>query len=209
MSGDILLTDSTQVLSSDALRASILAALAGSEQPGESHIVWRDRAAEIVLDLTSLRVQTKSGLVVVAIETESAEFGRAPLIVRFVVAEPDGASTLVGATDENAHGHPSVVARWGDLFRDVVWAAMVRKVVAHAEGLDAHPRGVCASDQGLHIEIDIRGVIEVVEEHRRHGPERDDDRDRDEHRGFLRRAIDAVEDFVEDITGRGDEDDES
>jgi hypothetical protein len=58
-------------------------------------------------------------------------------VVRFAFGADKGAASLVAATDASALGHPDVAARWGDLFRDVVWAALVRLVEVTGDGSPA------------------------------------------------------------------------
>lgn len=164
--GAVLHGDKADVLTSGALHAAVRAALAG---PGNEHadsIVWRDRGAQILLDLASLQVHNSPALCVVAVDTETSEFGRLPLIARFVLAHPDASASLVAATDDTPLGDPRIAARWGELFRDVVWTALVRQVVVHAEAKGGQARGLRASAEGFHVDVDDRGISDLVEQHR-------------------------------------------
>jgi hypothetical protein len=125
-----------------ALATAVRDALTGPAHRGQPVVVWSDRDSEILLLLERLQVKTLTGTVVVAVDTESAEFGLAPLIVRFVFGGADDPAPLVAATDEGVLGHPAVASRWGALFRDVVWAAIVRLSVASAAERGLRPSAI-------------------------------------------------------------------
>jgi hypothetical protein len=91
------------------------------------------------------------GNTLVAVDTESAEFGVAPLIVRFVFGTDKGPASLIAATDDRAFGHPQVAARWGDLFRDVIWAALTRLIEVRSAG--QAPAGLQFGPDGLQLSV--------------------------------------------------------
>lgn len=137
----------------DLVTKAMRDALTGPAHSGVAQIVWSDRGAQLLLLVDSLTVQLLKDLLVVAVDTECIEYGITSLIVRFSLAtelgtDPTGKviGTLVAATDGIAHGHPSVAARWGELFRDVVWAAIVRLHVARAAAAGLHPGAIAAGD---------------------------------------------------------------
>jgi hypothetical protein len=140
---------SIERLQLDGLQTALRDALTGPRHRGQPFVVWSDQDSEILLLVDRLQVRTVQRTVVVAVDTESAEFGPAPLIVRFVVGMPDDPAPLVAATDEGALGHPAVAARWGGLFRDVVWAAIVRLSVASAERKDMRPAAILVNSDRL------------------------------------------------------------
>src|SRR6185312_2434993 len=98
-------------------------AVCGPSHPGSATVIWSDGGAQILLHVGQLQAITQGSVLVVAVDTESAEFGVAPLVVRFVFGSEQDPGFLIAATDETALGHPQVAARWGELFRDVIWAA--------------------------------------------------------------------------------------
>jgi hypothetical protein len=106
----------------------------------------------------------QGNVLIVAVDTESAEFGVAPLIVRFVFGSEQEPAFLVAATDETALGHPQVAARWGDLFRDVIWAAFARLAQVSAAGKT--PAGLRLSPAGL--ELTTHEPVPVVQAAREH-----------------------------------------
>ncbi|WP_426595719.1 hypothetical protein ACPPVS_08920 [Cellulomonas sp. McL0617] len=132
------------------LTAFVQAALTGPANAGAASVVWSDKGAQILLHVDKLQLRAVQGAVIVAVDTESVELGVAPLAVRFVFgSDAATAGLLVAATDESALGNPQVAARWGALFRDVVWAALLRYVESHATAKGLVPGGVSVSEHGL------------------------------------------------------------
>jgi hypothetical protein len=121
-------------VSLEALGEAFRQAVRGPKHPDDPEVVWTDGGAQIVLHVGKLQVRAINNAILVAVDTESAEFGVAPLMTRFVFGADKGPASLVAATDANALGHPQVAARWGDLFRDVIWAAFARLVEVVGEG---------------------------------------------------------------------------
>ncbi|HEX5089105.1 MAG TPA: hypothetical protein VFV89_14955 [Nocardioides sp.] len=121
-------------VSTAVLASSFRDALTGPKHVGSPEVVWTDGGSQIVLHVGKLQVRTVDSTVVVAVDTESEEFGVAPLMTRFVFGAERGPASLVAATDARALGHPQVAARWGELFRDVVWAAFARLVEVVGDG---------------------------------------------------------------------------
>lgn len=109
-------------------------ALCGPRHHDSPEVVWSDGGAQILLHVGKLQVRTTENTVVVAVDTESEEFGVAALMTRFVFGADKGPASLVAATDAQALGHPQVAARWGELFRDVIWAAFARLVEVEGQG---------------------------------------------------------------------------
>jgi len=139
----------SEVLVTDALTTAVRSALCGPANPGAGTVIWTDRGSQILLHVDKLQVRTATPTVIVAVDTESVEYGIAPLIVRFVLGDPKGPAPLVASTDATALGHPQVAARWGTLFRDVVWAAIARLVDTQATSKGMRPGSIEVTDDGL------------------------------------------------------------
>jgi peptidoglycan hydrolase-like protein with peptidoglycan-binding domain len=116
----------------DTITAALRDALTGPANLGAPAVIWSDRGSQIIMHTGKLQAHARDNALIVAVDTESAEFGPVPLIVRFVFGDDKDPASLVAATDDNALGHPAIAARWGRLFRDVTWAALVRLSVSHA-----------------------------------------------------------------------------
>jgi hypothetical protein len=146
-------------LSIDALAQAVRDALCGPSHAGSTSVVWEDRGSQMLMHVASLQVQTIEHALVVGVETETAEFGRAPLVVRFVFGSGRDPATLVASSDENVHGPPALAARWGSLFRDVVWTVIVRLADAHAteRGLQARTISIL----GDHLRFTAEPVTDI------------------------------------------------
>jgi hypothetical protein len=156
--------ESALSLSLEALAAAFRDALCGPKHLGSPEVVWSDGGSQVVLHVGKLQVRTVQTALVVAVDTESSEFGVAPLVVRFVFGKESGPASLVAATDETALGHPQVAARWGPLFRDVVWAAFARQVELAVGG--QRPAGISVGRSGLQLAVDKPvSIVELAGAH--------------------------------------------
>lgn len=148
----------------DTVTGVLRDALTGPAHAGAPAVIWSDRGSQIVLHVGKLQIRPLQNTLVVAVDTQSAEFGVAPLIVRFVFGGRGDPASLVAATDDDALGHPAVAARWGKLFRDVMWAALVRLFVTHAAGNGLAPTSLEITPDGLRFaagpEVSVRDLAE-------------------------------------------------
>jgi hypothetical protein len=113
------------------LTVRIRSALTGPNltQPGEA-IIWQDAGDEVLVHLSTLQIRLVPPAAFAAIDLESDQTGRGTLIVRFVFGkDPAG---LFATTDEVVRGHPQLAARWGPIFRDLIWCALTRLSSDHA-----------------------------------------------------------------------------
>ena len=153
-----------RAVATDTITKAFQDAVCGPAHLGSPEVIWSDGGAQILLYAAKLRAITQGNVLIVAVDTESAEFGVAPLIVRFVFGSEQEPAFLVAATDETALGHPQVAARWGDLFRDVIWAAFARLAQVSAAGKT--PAGLRLSPAGLELATDEPvPVVQVAREH--------------------------------------------
>jgi len=129
-------------LTTTTLAQVLREALTGAAQRGASEVVWEDRGSQLVLHVGALQVRALDNTLVVAVDAETAEFGVTPLIVRFVFGGARDSAALVASSDETVHGHPLVAARWGPLFRGVIWSAIVRLSEAHAGERGLRPTAI-------------------------------------------------------------------
>lgn len=135
----------------DAITKAFQDAVCGPSHLGAPEVIWRDGDSRILLHVGKLRAVVAGSALVVAVDTESAELGVQPLIVRFVFGSEGEPGFLVAATDATALGHPQVAARWGELFRDVIWAAFARLVEVSAAGRATS--GARLTDHGLELTL--------------------------------------------------------
>jgi hypothetical protein len=153
-----------RAVATDTITKAFQDAVCGPAHLGSPEVIWSDGGAQLLLYAAKLRAITQGNVLIVTVDTESAEFGIAPLIVRFVFGSEQQPAFLVAATDETALGHPQVAARWGDLFRDVIWAAFARLAEVSAAGQT--PAGLRLSPAGL--ELTTHQPVPVVQAAREH-----------------------------------------
>lgn len=111
-----------------------------------SIVIWEDAGDEVIVHLASLQVRLLARTIAVSVDFESDETGRAPVIVRFVFGGASDRAGMIAATDDIAHGHAILAARWGRILRDVVWAAVIRTVEEHALERGVAPQAVVVVD---------------------------------------------------------------
>jgi hypothetical protein len=140
-----------QILPLEELGTVFRDAVCGPRHRGRPEVIWSDGGSQIRLHVGKLQVRTAGAALLIAVDTESAEFGVAPLIVRFVFGTDKGPASLIAATDDRAFGHPQVAARWGDLFRDVIWAALTRLIEVRSGG--QAPAGLQFGPDGLQLSV--------------------------------------------------------
>jgi hypothetical protein len=151
----------------DRLAATTLAqalrdALTGTAHAGKPEVIWEDRGSQILLHVGKMQVRTLDNVLVVAVDTETAEFGATALIVRFVFGKERDPATLVASSDETVHGDPLVAARWGPLFRGVIWSAVVRLSDAHAAERGLQPKSIAIRKGQLHFAAETPTSLRAV-----------------------------------------------
>lgn len=95
-------------------------------------VVWVDGGDEALVHLDSLTTSFVGSTIVVSLDLETDQTGRAPVIVRFALGDGSDPAGLVAATDEVAGGHPLLVSRWGEAVTAAAWSALVALGADHA-----------------------------------------------------------------------------
>ena len=106
--------------------------VAGASGP-PSRVVWVDGGDEALVHLDSLTTKIVGSTLLVSLDLETDQTGRAPVIVRFALGGGSDPAGLVAATDEVAGGHPLLVSRWGEAVTAAAWSALVGLGVDHAD----------------------------------------------------------------------------
>ena len=107
--------------------------VAGPPSDTPSRVVWVDGGDEALVHLDSLTTKIVGSTVIVSVDLETDQTGRAPVIVRFALGDGSDPAGLVAATDEVAGGHPLLVSRWGEAVTAAAWSALVGLGVDHAD----------------------------------------------------------------------------
>jgi len=141
-----------------ALTSALVPRLAGRPADGSpasgappSSIVWVDGSDEVVVHLDSLESRIVDGTLVVSLELESVETGRAPLIVVLALGSADDPAGLVATTNELPRGNTALAARWGNAVQTAVWSSLIALAHDHADERDHAPRGLSIDGNTLRL----------------------------------------------------------
>lgn len=115
---------------------------AGLADGSPRRVVWVDGPDEALVHLDSVRTRVVGTTLVMSIDLETDETGRAPVIVRFALGSPDDPGGLVAATDEVPHGPSVLVSRWGEAVQAALWSSLLSLAVDHAAQNDSEPRAI-------------------------------------------------------------------
>jgi hypothetical protein len=121
------------VLDEPALAGEIGLRLAGTpadgsdaaDGPPPKKVIWIDAGDEVLVHLDSTRVKITGRTLLVSVDLETDQTGRAPVIVAFAISDGTDAAGLVATTDEVPHGHPLLASRWGASVRASVWNSLL------------------------------------------------------------------------------------
>jgi hypothetical protein len=113
-------------------------------------VVWVDRGDEVLVHLDSTTIAITDGCVLVAIDLESDQTGRTPLVTSFALGT-SAAAGLVVATDEFPRGNATLAARWGPAVQAAAWAALLSVAADHATERGQSPIGMTVSGGQLHL----------------------------------------------------------
>ncbi len=116
-------------------------------------VVWTDAGDDILLQLSSLRVVLRSGLIVVSIDLECDQTGRESLVMPFSVAASRDQAGLLAVTEELPRGNGLLVGRWGKLIQDAVWSALLAIVHDYAGRLNKLAFGIAAEHGVLSLHV--------------------------------------------------------
>jgi hypothetical protein len=113
-------------------------------------VVWVDGGDEVLAHLDSVRTQIASQVILVSIDLETDQTGRATLVVPFAIGRDDTAG-LVAVTDEFPRGNGLLAARWGAAVQAAAWSALLALASDHASERGLAPRGLAITDGRLRL----------------------------------------------------------
>ena len=115
-----------------------------------ARVVWVDGGDEVLVHLDSLTTQLVGSTILVSLDLECDQSGRAALVVPFAISSSDSAG-LVAATDQLPRGNGILAARWGAAVREAAWSAMLALASAHAKERGLAPRGFSIDGGDIHL----------------------------------------------------------
>ncbi len=125
-------------------RSALLAQLSPSAAgAAPAPVMWVDGGDEVLVHLESVQVKMlDGGVLIVAVDLESDQTGRTPLVMRLALANSGQAAGLVATTDAFPTGNGLLAARWGTVLQNAVWAALLGLAKDHASQTGVAPRGI-------------------------------------------------------------------
>lgn len=147
-------------LDTGTLTSILMPRLAGTPADGSAartaafdapaRVIWVDGGDEVLVHLDSMTTQIVGQTVLIAVDLETDQTGRTPLIVPFAVGTDETAG-LVAATDEFPRGNGLLAARWGSAVQAAAWTALLSLANDHATERGQAPRGLAIANGRLQL----------------------------------------------------------
>jgi hypothetical protein len=135
-----------------ALASAIAQRLCGTPADGStptgrtpSQVIWVDRGDEVLVHLDSIRTRVLDRMLLVSVDLETDQTGRATLVVPLALGNAADAAGLVAVTDEYPRGNGLLASRWGDAVQAAVWSSVLGIATDHATERGAAPLSINAS----------------------------------------------------------------
>ena len=103
-------------------------------------VVWVDAGDEVLVHLDSVQARIAGSTLLVSVDLECDQTGRASLIVPFALGGADDNAGLVAVTDELPRGNGLLAARWGKALQAAIWASLLGLAQDHAAQSNGVPR---------------------------------------------------------------------
>jgi hypothetical protein len=131
--------------------------------------LWQRDGDELLVDTAAIELDTRDGLVVVAIPVECDQTGPVRVAVAFAVGSTDRPAGMVAAAERRPRGPGTIVEGWADELTALAWRAITDGVTAlareageDADGAGLVPFGIQASTDGLLIRTIARHPFDRV-----------------------------------------------
>lgn len=118
----------------------------GAAAPGQRQntVIWIDNGDEVLVHLDSVRTTILDGMILVSVDLESDQTGRATMVVPFAVGKPGDPAGLVAVTEEFPRGNGVLASRWGSAIQAAAWSSLLSLAADHASERFAAPLGIVA-----------------------------------------------------------------
>ena len=127
---------------------------AATEGPTPQKVIWVDGGDEALVHLDSTRVRISGRTLLVSVDLETDQTGRAPVIVAFALSDGKDSAGLIATTDEVPYGHPLLASRWGPCVRASVWNSLLGIVEDHAAKKGLVAASITALQGQIHVGAD-------------------------------------------------------
>jgi len=149
-----------------SLAAALSQRLAGSSAIGTSipatgaqAVIWVDRGDEVLVHLDSVRTKINAGMLLVSVDLETDQTGRASLVVVLAMGNASDPAGLLATTDDLPRGNGMLAARWGKTLQNAVCGSLLAVASAHASERLAAPVGISAAAGVLQFHAGAAPVI--------------------------------------------------
>lgn len=141
-----------------ALAAQVAARLAGASADGSklgnvntATIVWVEHGDEVAVHLDSVQVRIIPSSLLVSVDLETDQTGRATVVTAFALGGPGDPAGLTAVADDLPRGLGTLVARWGKTLQLAVWAAILGFAQDSAAQQGGAPIGLVVSQGALSV----------------------------------------------------------
>jgi hypothetical protein len=140
------------------LAAELAARLPGSSADGSqlvnvspATIIWVERGDEVVVHLDSVQVRLLPGSLLVSVDLETDQTGRAALVATFALGSAGDPAGLTAVTDDLPKGLGTLTARWGKTLQAAIWASLLGFAQDSAAQQGGAPIGLAVSQASLTV----------------------------------------------------------
>ena len=116
-----------------------------------STIIWVEHGDEVVVHLDSIQVRLLTGSLLVSVDLETDQTGRATLVAAFALGGAGDLAGLTAVTDDLPHGLGTLAARWGKTLQAAIWASLLGFAQDSAAQQGGAPLGVAVSQGSLTV----------------------------------------------------------
>jgi len=121
----------------DEKQAAVLVrrALCGGKEPASGtrqRVLWEDAGDQALVHVDSVVVRLLPRTILVSADLETDQTGVGALIVTFALGSTQDKTGLFAMSEERVRGHPLLASRWGVVFRETVWSALLGAARTHA-----------------------------------------------------------------------------
>jgi len=132
---------------------------AATQTTGAKAVIWVDRGDEVQVHLDSVRTKINDRMLLVSVDLETDQTGRAALVVALALGNASDPAGLIATTDELPRGNGMLVARWGKTLQNAVWGSLLAVASAHASERLAAPVGISAAAGVLRFNAGAAPVV--------------------------------------------------
>jgi len=105
-------------------------------------VIWVEGGDEVLVHLDSIQTRIQAGMLLVSVDLESDQTGRATMVVPLALGSATDPAGLVAVTDHYPRGNGLLASRWGEALQAAVWATILGIASDHAGERGAAPAGI-------------------------------------------------------------------